>query len=200
MTQTRSPTATAASPDTGASSGRLMVRATNFVRVGVVLPAVAGAVAGPPSEWAIRSTAMTPPTAATASAGHQRRDHVAASRSDGERSSSRASVGQASAARRACSRSSGGIGLARDDGIAPVVELDPLRQQLGAHAVCLAGDRIDSEPHAHQLTAAGSRAPGVGSRPRMPGGGTHGRRRSWRSISAPKTSRQLDTSRAAPSG
>ena len=200
MTQTRSPTATAASPDTGASSGRLMVRATNFVRVGVVLPGGAGAVAEPPSEWAIRSTAMTPPIAASANAGHQRRDHVGgvalgrrALEQQGQRG---AGIGRAPRVLEEL----GGNGLARDDGIAPVVELDPLRQQLGAHAVCLAGDRIDSEPHAHQLTAAGSRAPGVGSRPRMPGGGTHGRRRSWRSISAPKTSRQLDTSRAAPSG
>ena len=196
MTQTRSPTATAASPDTGASSGRLMVRATSFRtrRRGVAGfcrggrgPAIGVGDQEHGDDAADRCDRQRRPPA---------RDHVAASRSDGERSSSRASVGQASAARRACSRSSGGTGSPATIGIAPVVELDPLGQQLGAHAVRVAGDRIDSEPHAHQLTAAGSRAPGVGSRPRMPGGGTHGRRRSWRSISHRR--RRGSWTRAAP--
>src|SRR5262249_7016901 len=62
----------------------------------------------------------------------------------------------------------GGAGLGRAPGVleqgarkrlvvqqrvAPLVERDPLRQQLGAHAVCLAGDRVQPQAMAHRAAA-----------------------------------------------
>ena len=62
--------------------------------------------------------------------------------------------------------------LAVDDRVAPLVERDPLGQQLGAHAVGLAGDRVDAHALAHRApvrapsaVAGGAVAAGSGSSP-----------------------------------
>ena len=56
-----------------------------------------------------------------------------------------ASTGQTSTALRAWPSSACGIGPGAHDGIAPVVEANDLGQQLGAHAVAVAGDPVDHE-------------------------------------------------------
>ena len=72
-----------------------------------------------------------------------------------------ASFGHASAARRAWASSSVGDRAAVDDRVAPVVELDPLGEQLGAQPVAVAGDRVDAQVPLH--AAALARARGSGS-------------------------------------
>ncbi len=84
---------------------------------------------------------------------------------------------------------SGGV----DDREPPVVQGDVLREQLGADAVALAGDRVDNEVIAH---AHGS-GTGVGSTWRL------GRRQPparWSAISSAKTSSALRRKPTAPSG
>jgi hypothetical protein len=88
-----------------------------------------------------------------------------------------------------------------DDWIPPVVPLDPLREKFGTHAVRLAGDRVDTQPgHQRALPVTECFSRCTGSRSCRSGRGRHGLPSSWCSISSAKTSRQLDMSRAAPSG
>ena len=63
----------------------------------------------------------------------------------GRRASFRARTGQTATARRAWSRSASGTPPSTDDRVAPVVELDQLGQQLGAHPEAVAGDPVDHE-------------------------------------------------------
>ena len=82
-----------------------------------------------------------------------------------------------------------------DDRVAPVVERDPLREELGAEAVPVAGDRVDAEraliAHAHCTGRAATRvsAHAAASAPRVTCELVARRRRA-----------QLSTKRAAPSG
>src|SRR4051794_24990498 len=87
--------------------------------------------------------------------------------------------------------------LAVDDRVAPLVELDALRQQLGAEAVAGAGDRIDPDAGAH--AAALSNSSGKLS-VRRHEHAWQGPRRACSSNSAAKTSSALCTNRTAPSG
>src|SRR5690349_570387 len=75
-----------------------------------------------------------------------------------------------------------------DDRVAPLVERDPLRQELGAEPVALARDRV----HADSFHLGGR-----GRTARLP---PLQRPRRWRSTSSAKTSSALATKRAAPSG
>ena len=72
-----------------------------------------------------------------------------------------------------------------DDRIAPLVELDPLREQLGAQPVAGAGDRVDA-----QGAPSRRHAPrGAGERQSVGGGDRRGMgpSRAWSASSAPKT-------------
>ena len=70
---------------------------------------------------------------------------------------SNATRGQAATARFASFSQSGRERRRVDDRVAPLVERDPLRKQLGAEAVCLAGDRVDAHrPSAHDSLPRGS--------------------------------------------
>ena len=84
-----------------------------------------------------------------------------------------------------------------DHRVAPSVQGDPLRKELGAHPVRVAGNWVDSQRRlrpagchgAHRLSAVS------GSRPAR-----HGSPVSWRVRSSAKTRRALRTMRTAPSG
>ena len=83
-----------------------------------------------------------------------------------------------------------GNGLGIDYRVAPLVERDPLGEELGAQAVRLAFDRIDTEGPAHALARtgrSGRRSPL--QRPCV-----------CRVTSSAKTVSPLPTNRAAPSG
>ena len=112
---------------------------------------------------ALRCTVVPPdgafaPWAPPASGGQSRRPRRA--------SRTRARVGQAATARRACATSSGGP-AAVDDRIAPVVEADPLGQQLGAEPVAVAGDRVEAQSRrsCRAVTVRAGRQQAVGARP-----------------------------------
>src|SRR2546427_3310395 len=85
-----------------------------------------------------------------------------------------------------------------DDRIAPLVEGDPLGEELRAKSVRLACDRVDAKPLAHRSPPlpAGS---GIGSTPGalQP---AHGPRRRCSANSSAKTSSALRAKRTAPSG
>src|ERR1700694_3733780 len=76
-----------------------------------------------------------------------------------------------------------------NDGIAPLVELDHLRQQIRAHTVAVALDAVDGdgEAIAHDATATAAAA-------------LHRRRCSWDWNSAAKTRSAEPSKPAAPSG
>src|SRR4051794_18160529 len=87
--------------------------------------------------------------------------------------------------------------LAVDDRIAPLVELDPLREQLGAQAMAGAGDRVDPDASAH----AAARSARSGKRSvRRREQAWQGPRRACSANSPAKTSSALSTNRTAPSG
>ncbi len=67
---------------------------------------------------------------------------------------SRAKVGQARAARSACAASSSGHRPPVDDRVAPLVERDHLGQELGAHPVRLARDRVHAQVPVHSAALA----------------------------------------------
>ena len=95
--------------------------------------------------------------------------------------------------------------LGVDDRVAPLVERDALGQQLGAHAVGLAGDRVDAHALAHRsdtgswVGVAVGRWTGSGSSPgrAQP---SQGPWRAWSANSAANASSALVTKRAVPSG
>ena len=78
-------------------------------------------------------------------------------------SSSRARAGQACTARRAWSASGRGTVRRGHDRVSPPVQLDEFRQQLGAHAVADAGDRVNPECDAHRKSHSRSSSRGSGS-------------------------------------
>ena len=59
----------------------------------------------------------------------------------------------------------GGEGSLINDGIPPVVHADALREELAAHAVRLALDRVDAQPNPHHQPAS---VAGMGSNGRCP--------------------------------
>src|SRR3954462_6283942 len=79
--------------------------------------------------------------------------------------------------------------VVEDDRIAPVVELDPLGEELGAQAVPVAGDRVKLDPLAHAATPTAVRAQAE-----------HAPRHTWSSSSSAKTRVALESRRATPSG
>src|SRR6266480_1140082 len=105
-------------------------------------------------------------------------------------------------------------GLAADDRVAPVVQADPLTQELRADPVAGAGDRVDDHrvlplcPHRPHLPEGRPKPPGrppgrpppgtaMAPAPRLPGQGWPPR---WASTSRGKALRALRARRTEPSG
>ena len=118
------------------------------------------------------------------------------------RTSLRARAGQAATARRASRSRAGGTGRGSTMRVAPLVQRDELGQQLGAHAVPGAGDRVHPQGVGHGQVQSSSL---VG----MPAGsGRNGAvglvaehwPRACRLISGANTVRALRTNRTVPSG
>src|SRR5581483_73267 len=82
-------------------------------------------------------------------------------------------------------------GLGSDDRVAPVVEVDPFREELGAETVPVTGDRVDADPlHRLPRGIGRTRAPSL----------VHRRWMQCASNSVANTSSALATKRTAPSG
>ena len=80
-----------------------------------------------------------------------------------------AARGQASAARLACSSSSGSIRAPIDHRVSPGVQRGPLREPLPAQPVRVAGDRVDTQPRLRSAGCHAAHRLSTVSEPRLPG-------------------------------